>query len=332
MPTDASAEADYANAVAAYLTERAEAEAEIRAADAAYRTETERLAAAVAAARTARDEADRAAEEAAALVKETDTEVAVLWRSLGAVVGHRRTGPTPAARIPDLSVEPASATAVRPGPRLGSDCRPAPRPELGRRWADDRGAGTFPGPGAALGPGSGSAADPSAAHRLELGRSTADDRSHGSPPGPATGPGSTRKPGRGSSADPGAALDAATLDPAGIRARLSRSGRLLALARQGELPIEAPRHTEVTAAAIGAGIGALAVALALWFLRADGSAVRQGLAALTLFLGVATGPLVLGAWLSWQYRVRPRPGQTLACVGAAIVAVCALAGVFMRGL
>ncbi|MCD0445513.1 hypothetical protein LO763_18020 [Glycomyces sp. A-F 0318] len=117
-----------------------------------------------------------------------------------------------------------------------------------------------------------------------------------------------------------------------VRARLERSGRLLSLARQGELPIEAPRHTEVTAAAIGAGVGALAVALALWILRVEDTAVRQAAAALTLFLGVATGPAVLGVWLSWQYRVRPRPGQTLACVGAAIAAVCALAGVFMRGL
>ncbi|WP_030144715.1 hypothetical protein [Glycomyces sp. NRRL B-16210] len=116
-----------------------------------------------------------------------------------------------------------------------------------------------------------------------------------------------------------------------VRARLERSGRLLDLARQGELPIEAPRHTEATAAVIGAGIGAFAVAVALWILRED-SAVRQGAAAMTLFLGLATGPLVLGMWLSWQYRVRPRPGQTLACVGAAVVAVCALAGVFMRGL
>lgn len=220
MPTDT----DYQDAVAAYLKERADADAEIRAADAAYRTETERLAAAVAAARAARDEADRTAAEAAALVKETDAAAGNLWRSLGDFVGHRRTGPMPAAGTPD----------------------PAP-------------------------------------------------------------------------------------DAARVRARLERSGRLLDLARQGELPIEAPRHTEATAAAIGAGIGAFAVAVALWILR-DDSAVRQGVAAVTLFLGLATGPLVLGMWLSWQYRVRPRPGQTLACVGAAVVAVCALAGVFMRGL
>jgi hypothetical protein len=120
-------------------------------------------------------------------------------------------------------------------------------------------------------------------------------------------------------------------DTARVRARLERSGRLLALARQGELPIEAPRHTEATAAVIGAGLGALAVAVALWILRED-SAVRQAFAAMTLFLGVAAGPIVLGVWLTWQYRVRPRPGQTLACVGSAVVAVCALAGVFMRGL
>ncbi|THV22067.1 hypothetical protein [Glycomyces paridis] len=221
MPNDTA----YTDAVTAYMRERAEAEAETRAADAAYRAETERLAAAVEDARNARDQANRDAVAAATLVAETDKNVAVLWRSLGDFVGHRRTGPTPSAGTPD------------------------PAPDADR-----------------------------------------------------------------------------------VRARLERSGRLLALARQGELPIEAPRHTEATAAAIGAGLGALAVAAALWILHGDDSAVRGALAALTLFLGVATGPVVLGVWLTWQYRVRPRPGQTLACVGAAVAAVCALAGVFMRGL
>lgn len=223
-PTDAEPP-DYTAAVAAYLRERADADAEIRAADRACRAEADRLAAAVAAARAARDEAERAAVEATALVAETDRAVAVLWRSLGDFVGHRRTGPTPSAGPPD------------------------PEPDADR-----------------------------------------------------------------------------------VRARLERSGRLLSLARQGELPIEAPRHTEATAAAIGAGVGALAVAVALWILRGEDTAVREAAAALTLFLGVAAGPAVLGVWLSWQYRVRPRPGQTLACVGAAIAAVCALAAVFMRGL
>jgi hypothetical protein len=221
MPTDA----DYTTAVAAYLKERADAEVEIRAAVAAYQSETGRLAASMEAARAASEEADRAASAAAALVAETDTNVAVLWRALGDFVGHRRTGPTPSAGEPD------------PDP-----------------------------------------------------------------------------------------------DPERVRARLERSGRLLALARQGELPIEPPRHTEVTAAAIGAAVGALAVAIALWILRVDDTAVRQAFAAMTLFLGVVTGPIVLGVWLTWQYRVRPRPAQTLACLGAAIAAVCALAGVFMRGL
>jgi hypothetical protein len=220
MPTDA-----YATAVAAYLKERADADAEIRAAVAAYRSEAGRLAATVAAARSARDEAERAAEEAAALVTETDTAVALLWRSLGDFIGHRRTGPTPPAGEPD----------------------PDPGPER-------------------------------------------------------------------------------------VRARLERSGRLLSLARLGELPIEAPRHTEVTAAVIGAGTGALAVAAALWMLGSGDTAVRQAVAAVTLFMGVVTGPVVLGVWLSWQYRVRPRPAQTLACLGAAIAAVCALAALFMRGL
>lgn len=216
---------DYADAVAAYLKERADADAEIRAADDAYRAETARLTEAADGARRAQSEAERAAEAAAALVAETDRKVAVLWRSLGDFVGHRRTGPTPPAGEPD------------PGP-----------------------------------------------------------------------------------------------DAERVSARLERSGRLLALARRGELPIEAPRHTEVTAAAIGVATGALAVAVALWILRADAAPVRQALAALTLFLGVATGPIALGVWLSWQYRVRPRPGQTLACTGAAIVAVCSLAGLLMRGL
>ncbi|MCH7230709.1 hypothetical protein L0U85_07575 [Glycomyces sp. L485] len=125
-------------------------------------------------------------------------------------------------------------------------------------------------------------------------------------------------------------------DAAAVRARLSRAARLLDLARQGELPIEAPRHTEITAAAVGAAIGAIAVALAAWILggETDGGekAVRQALAAVTLFAGVATGPVALGAWLSLQYRVRPRPTQTVACVTAAVVATCALAGVFLRGM
>ncbi|HEX2144786.1 MAG TPA: hypothetical protein VHG10_09790 [Glycomyces sp.] len=216
---------DYATAVTAYLKDRADADAELRAAVNSYRAESGRLTRAVDAARIARDDADSASVAASALVAETDTTVAVLWRSLGDFVGHRRTGPTPSAGEPD----------------------PDPSPER-------------------------------------------------------------------------------------VRARLERSGRLLILARQGELPIEAPRHTEVTAAAIGACVGAIAVALALWMLRTDDTAVRPALAAMTLFLGVVTGPIVLGVWLTWQYRVRPRPGQTLACVGAAIVAVCTLAGVFMRGL
>ncbi|WP_026930912.1 hypothetical protein [Glycomyces tenuis] len=123
-------------------------------------------------------------------------------------------------------------------------------------------------------------------------------------------------------------------DAAAVRARIARAGRLLELARQGELPIDAPRHTEPAAAGIGAALGAAAVALAAWTLTADpGDAValRRALAAATLFAGVAAGPIVLGAWLSWQYRVRPRPTQTIACVAAAVVATCALAGVFLRG-
>jgi hypothetical protein len=220
MPIDS----DYTTAVAAYLKEREDADAEIRAAVAAYRSEADRLAAAVEAARTARDEANSAAVNAATLVAETDKTVAVLWRALGDFVGHRRTGPTPSAGEPD------------PDP-----------------------------------------------------------------------------------------------DPERVRARLERSERLLSLARQGELPIEAPRHTEITAAAIGLGLGALAVWTALGMLRSGGLPFAEALAALTLFVGIGTGPIVLGAWLSWQYRVRPRPGQTLVCVGAAILAVCALAGVFMRG-
>lgn len=216
---------DYAHAVAAYLKERADADAEIRAAVAAYRGEADRLAAAVEAARTARDDADTASADAAALVAETDTTVGVLWRSLGDFVGHRRTGPTPSAGEPD------------PDP-----------------------------------------------------------------------------------------------DPERVRARLERSERLLSLARQGELPIEAPRHTEVTAAAIGLGLGALAVWAALGILTSGSVPFKEALAVLTLFAGLGAGPIVLGAWLSWQYRVRPRPGQTLVCVGAAITAVCALAGLFMRGL
>ncbi|MCC3763821.1 hypothetical protein K3N28_12170 [Glycomyces sp. TRM65418] len=221
MPTDA----DYTTAVAAYLKERADAEAEIRAAVAAYRSESARLAASVEAARTARDAAERAAADAAALVAETDTRVAVLWRALGDVVGHRRTGPTPSAGEPD------------PGP-----------------------------------------------------------------------------------------------DAERVRARLERSGRLLELARQGELPIDAPRHTELTAAAIGLCGGALAVYLALRLLWSGAFPFAEALAALTMFLGIAAGPIALGMWLSWQYRVRPRPGQTIACVGAAVFAVCALAGLFMQGL
>lgn len=120
-------------------------------------------------------------------------------------------------------------------------------------------------------------------------------------------------------------------DPERVRARLERSSRLLALARQGELPIEAPRHTELTAAAIGLCGGALAVYVALQLLNGS-LPFAEALAALTLFLGIAAGPIALGVWLTWQYRVRPRPGQTLACVGAAVFAVCALAGLFMRSL
>lgn len=128
-------------------------------------------------------------------------------------------------------------------------------------------------------------------------------------------------------AGPGSDADA-------VRARLDRAARLLDLARQGELPIEAPRHTEVTAAGIGAALGAAAVALAAWMLTVDGAAtvLRQAMAAATLFAGVLTGPIVLGTWLSWQYRVRPRPTQIIGCVTAAVVATCALATALLRGM
>lgn len=125
-------------------------------------------------------------------------------------------------------------------------------------------------------------------------------------------------------------------DAAAVRVRLDRAARLLDLARQGELPIEAPRHTEATAAGIGAAIGVGAVALAAWMLTsdADGSAtaLRQALAAATLFAGVLAGPVVLGAWLSWQYRVRPRPTQIIGCVTAAVIATCASAVALLRGM
>ncbi|WP_026924887.1 hypothetical protein [Glycomyces arizonensis] len=218
----------YADAVARYLSERDEAEAETRAARGAYETETAALAAAVDTARHRRDEADRAAGEAAALVEETDETAAALWRTLGGFVGQRRTGPEPYR----VAGEAAEAAAVR--------------------------------------------------------------------------------------------------------ARLERAARLLDLARQGELPIDAPRHTEATAVGIGAAVAAAAVALAAWILTADpvgaATAVRRALAAATLFAGVAAGPVVLGSWLSWQYRVRPRPTQVIGCVTAALAATCALAGVMLRGM
>ncbi|HLU29844.1 MAG TPA: hypothetical protein VKZ65_15540 [Glycomyces sp.] len=131
-------------------------------------------------------------------------------------------------------------------------------------------------------------------------------------------------------------LPAAEAPEAGaVRARVDRAARLLELARQGELPIDAPRHTEATAAGVGAAVAALAVALAVWILTAEpaaDTAVRRAFAAAALFGGVAAGPVVLGVWLSLQYRVRPRPTQTLACVAAAVAATCALAGVFLRGV
>ncbi|HEU5126682.1 MAG TPA: hypothetical protein VFU12_01730 [Glycomyces sp.] len=130
----------------------------------------------------------------------------------------------------------------------------------------------------------------------------------------------------------------AAADPPGagaVRARVDRAARLLELARQGELPIDAPRHTEAAAAGVGAAVAALAVAFAAWLLTAEPAAavaLRRACAAAALFAGIAAGPIVLGAWLSWQYRVRPRPTQTLACVAAAAAATCALAGVFLRGV
>ncbi|GAB3998250.1 hypothetical protein GCM10029992_23540 [Glycomyces albus] len=223
----------YHEAVAAYLTDRAAAEAEIEAVDEAYRAETAALTESVAAARAERDEANGAAVEGATLVAETDKTVAVLWRALGGFVGHRRTGPTPAA------------------------------------------AGPL-------------------------------DRSRAAP------------------------------DADRVRARLRRADRLLTLARQGELPMEAPRHTEIGAAAIGAACAAAAVAAAAWILSgsAEGEAASggQALAALVLFLGIPAGPVVLGVWQSWQYRVRPRPGHLLACLIAGVVVSCSLAAVFLRGM
>lgn len=233
----------YHEAVASYLAEREAAEAEIEAVGETYRAETAVLTETVDAARTERDEANRAAVDAATLVAETEKRVAVLWRALAELVGHRRAGPTPAA-----------ATLAEPS--IGAAAMP-----------------------------SGNQATPEA------------DR---------------------------------------VRARLRRAERLLTLARQGELPIEAPRHTEVGAAAIGAVCAALAVAAAAWILSgpSDGEsgAVRGALAALALFLGIPAGPVALGVWQSWQYRVRPRPGQLLACVATGIVVACGLAGFFLRGM
>ena len=130
--------------------------------------------------------------------------------------------------------------------------------------------------------------------------------------------------------------EAASADADRIRTRLRRADRLLKLARQGELPMEAPRHTEIGAAAIGAVCAAAAVAGAACILSGASSggpgAVRQALAALVLFLGIPTGPVALGVWQSWQYRVRPRPGQLLACLGTGLAVACGLAAVFLRGM
>lgn len=215
----------YTEAVAAYLREREAADAEIDAAHRAYESETAALTAAVDTARAERDRANQDAVAAATLVAETDKTVALAWRSLGSLVGHRRTGPTP----------------------LSDAAGPAP-------------------------------------------------------------------------------------DAEAVRARLARATTLLALARQGELPIDAPRHTGLTAAGIGAAIGAAAVAVAAWILGAGDGSARAAIAAVVLFGGVAVSPVVSGAWLSWQYRVRPGPVQTVACVAAALTATCALAAVFLRGM
>ncbi|WP_100448157.1 hypothetical protein [Glycomyces xiaoerkulensis] len=214
---------EYHDAIAAYLRERDDADAEIKAATDTYRAETAALEHAAAEARAERDDAEAARRDAADLAAETDRTAAALWRSLGDLVGHRRTGPTPSAE-------------------------PDPDPE-----------------------------------------------------------------------------------PAGVRARLRRADRLLTLARSGELPIEAPRHTELGAAGIGAALSAAAVALAAWLLAGDLPA-RHAAAALGLFAGIAAGPLALGLWLGWQYRVRPRPGQIIACVAGAVTATCGLAALFLRGM
>lgn len=221
----------YHEAVAAYLADREAADAEIESVGETYRAETAVLSESIAAARAERDRANAAAVEAATLVAETDKAVAVLWRSLGGFVGHRRTGPTPAA------------------------------------------AGPL-------------------------------DRARGEP------------------------------DAARVRARLRRADRLLTLARQGELPMEAPRHTEIGAAAIGAACAAAAVAAAAWILSGSDEAgpAVQALAALVLFAGIPAGPVALGVWQSWQYRVRPRPGHLLACLVAGVVVSCSLAAVFLRGM
>ncbi|WP_199039597.1 hypothetical protein [Glycomyces salinus] len=225
----------YHEAVAAYLADREAAEAEIASVGESYRAETAALTESVAAARAERDQANGAAVEAATLVAETDKTVAVLWRALGGFVGHRRTGPTPAAAGP---LDRARAEPV---------------PDAGR-----------------------------------------------------------------------------------VRARLRRADRLLTLARQGELPMEAPRHTEIGAAVIGAACAAAAVATAAWILSGSGEgeagSVGQALAALVLFLGIPAGPVALGVWQSWQYRVRPRPGHLLACLAAGVVVSCSLAAVFLRGM
>ncbi|QSB05885.1 hypothetical protein [Natronoglycomyces albus] len=117
-----------------------------------------------------------------------------------------------------------------------------------------------------------------------------------------------------------------------VRQRIRRCEQLLQLARDGELPLEPPRHTYAMAVAFGAFTAFLSVLGAKLLLNGDAGTGQQALATVTMFGGLIVGPAFLQTWLAWQHRVKARPPQILTSVVAAGVLMCVMSVLLLRGI
>ena len=120
---------------------------------------------------------------------------------------------------------------------------------------------------------------------------------------------------------------------AAVTAALKRTRMALATVQRGELPFGPPRHAVGIAAAVGAGCGLVAGAVAMLLLGVDGDdstrAVWRAAGLVVLFLGCIAGIPVVGSWLSVRHRVGLGAGHIAATVGAAVVTVAVLSPLLM---